>query len=369
MARMLNRLSDVSVRAKKRPGYTADGGNLYLRVAPSGSRSWIFRFAMGGKTRDAGLGSYPTISLVKAREEAERCRRLVAAGIDPIQARNQHRGREEERRRLYEVVDAILDDPDPKDPDRWVRQTLVGIGLVIRAAHLAFHYEIGRVISGADRPRGDFPSNASWVGAAIRVDLDQVAKWIAAGEAALDERLPSVETEQRALAAVLRPIAAIALHAWLHDLADGLDALSFGEVQPIMARSARGLAGMRKGRTAWQLRLSALRWVEFQVAARKIKTKTEAYEVVATQFERTSQVVQEWRKDAATALGSAFVREALDISRRLGEFFRRQVASATADDKYRDYLKDLETTYSESGLKGLAKLFKELPSKKHGIGK
>ena len=91
MARAINRLSDVAVRAKKRPGYIADGGNLYLRIAPGGTKGWIFRFTMAGRTRDAGLGPYPTVSLVKAREEAERCRRLVAAGIDPIQDRNERR--------------------------------------------------------------------------------------------------------------------------------------------------------------------------------------------------------------------------------------------------------------------------------------
>jgi hypothetical protein len=91
MARVLNRLSDVAVRAKKRPGYCADGGNLYLRVAPGGTKGWIFRFCIGGRTRDAGLGPYPTVSLVKAREEAKRCRRLLADGIDPIQAREEER--------------------------------------------------------------------------------------------------------------------------------------------------------------------------------------------------------------------------------------------------------------------------------------
>src|SRR5262249_29147629 len=135
------------------------------------------------------------------------------------------------------------------------------------------------------------------------------------------------------LAALFRPIASIALYAWLHDLADGLGALSFGEVQPIMTRSAKGLAAKGKGRTAWRQRLSALRWVEFQVAARKIKRKMEAYEFVATHFGRTSQVVQEWRKEAATALGSAVVREALETSRRLGELtvtIKRQVAGRQA---------------------------------------
>ena len=91
MGRGLNRLSAVSVAARKKPGYYADGGCLYLRVAPGGTKGWIFRFAQGGKTRDAGLGSYPAVSLVKAREGAERFRRLVAAGIDPIEARREER--------------------------------------------------------------------------------------------------------------------------------------------------------------------------------------------------------------------------------------------------------------------------------------
>jgi hypothetical protein len=200
----------------------------------------------------------------------------------------------------------------------------------------------------------------------------QAAEWISAGEAALGETLPPVETQQRALAALLRPIAGIAQQPWLRDLADGLDALSFGEVQPLIDPSARGLAGIGKGRTAWRLRLRSLRWVEFQVAARNIKTKTEAYETVATEFGKTSPAVQDWRVDAATALGSAFVCEALDTSRRLGEraaAIKRQVASGTANDKDRDYLLFLETTYSEKSLKELAKSFKALPRKKQGVGK
>jgi integrase len=100
VARTLHRLSPTKVAGAKTLGYLADGGNLYLRVAigakaankkPTVSKGWIFRFTMAGKTRDAGLGGYPTISLAKARQEAERCRRLVAAGIDPIKARNDER--------------------------------------------------------------------------------------------------------------------------------------------------------------------------------------------------------------------------------------------------------------------------------------
>jgi len=84
-------------------------------------------------------------------------------------------GRNEERRKLHDAVDNILDGPDPNAMDRWVRETLVGIGLLIRVAHAAIDYETGRVISGTDRPHGFFPLNLSWEGAAIDVDPQRAA--------------------------------------------------------------------------------------------------------------------------------------------------------------------------------------------------
>jgi Arm DNA-binding domain len=74
MAHIIGRLSAVRVANLKTPGYFSDGGNLYFRVAPSGARGWIFRFAIAGRTRDMGLGSYPEISLAAARELAEKSR-------------------------------------------------------------------------------------------------------------------------------------------------------------------------------------------------------------------------------------------------------------------------------------------------------
>ncbi len=38
-----------------------------------------------------GLGPYPDVSLADARREAERCRRLLREGTDPIEARRQRR--------------------------------------------------------------------------------------------------------------------------------------------------------------------------------------------------------------------------------------------------------------------------------------
>ena len=87
MARTKHRLSAKRVENAKKPGLYADGGNLYLRIAPGGSKGWIFRYTLGGKTRDAGLGSYPTVSLATARDEAEPLRRQIKDSIDPIETR------------------------------------------------------------------------------------------------------------------------------------------------------------------------------------------------------------------------------------------------------------------------------------------
>ncbi len=91
MARTLGRLSAVKVQGIKKPGYYADGGNLYLRVAEGGSKGWMFRYAMHGRTRDMGLGGFPAIGLAKARELARDCRGMVAIGLDPIEARDEKR--------------------------------------------------------------------------------------------------------------------------------------------------------------------------------------------------------------------------------------------------------------------------------------
>ena len=91
MARTTNRLSATRVATLKAPGYYADGGNLYFRVAPAGSKGWIFRFAMRGKTRDMGLGPYPATTLAKARQKAASCRELVADGVDPVEQRKSSR--------------------------------------------------------------------------------------------------------------------------------------------------------------------------------------------------------------------------------------------------------------------------------------
>lgn len=86
MARRVNRLTARQV-ATLGEGYHADGGGLYLQVTASGARSWIFRYAVGKRSRDMGMGSARDVTLLEARERAMAARRQRAEGIDPIDAR------------------------------------------------------------------------------------------------------------------------------------------------------------------------------------------------------------------------------------------------------------------------------------------
>jgi integrase len=91
--RRLQQLTALSITRAKTPGYIHDGSGLYLQVAPAGSKSWIFRFSLGGKRREMGLGPYPGVSLAAARKSAAESRSLVKAGQDPIAARDAERVR------------------------------------------------------------------------------------------------------------------------------------------------------------------------------------------------------------------------------------------------------------------------------------
>lgn len=82
MAKRIHRLSRKAPE-KLLAGIHADGGGLYIRVKPTGGRSWLFIYQWHGRRREMGLGSALTVSLGDARAKAEEARKQVAQGIDP----------------------------------------------------------------------------------------------------------------------------------------------------------------------------------------------------------------------------------------------------------------------------------------------
>lgn len=88
MARKIKRLKALDVERKEKPGMYPDGGGLYLQIGPSGGKSWVYRYMLGGKARYMGLGPFRAFSLAEARGKAADALRLRVAGIDPIDARD-----------------------------------------------------------------------------------------------------------------------------------------------------------------------------------------------------------------------------------------------------------------------------------------
>lgn len=90
-SRSIHRLSALRVARLTGPGYYCDGGGLYLQVSPARARSWVYRFRHEGRLREMGLGGLRRVSLADAREHAQRCRRQLGNGLDPIEERRRER--------------------------------------------------------------------------------------------------------------------------------------------------------------------------------------------------------------------------------------------------------------------------------------
>lgn len=63
----------------------ADGRTgLFLRVLPSGGKSWIYRYTLAdGRRRKIAIGSYPSLSLADARSKHADLVKIVTSGQDP----------------------------------------------------------------------------------------------------------------------------------------------------------------------------------------------------------------------------------------------------------------------------------------------
>ena len=64
---------------------------LALRVAPTGTKSWVLLYRQGRRLRRWTLGRYPMLSLADARDRARAGLRTAAAGDDPAQAKRTQR--------------------------------------------------------------------------------------------------------------------------------------------------------------------------------------------------------------------------------------------------------------------------------------
>lgn len=97
MPKLAVELTDKALKAmvkKQSKGIYSVGrvSGLNLQVNPPNAASWILRTTINGQRRWVGLGSYPEVTLAKAREDAaELKRRIRLDGYDPIGDRSKRR--------------------------------------------------------------------------------------------------------------------------------------------------------------------------------------------------------------------------------------------------------------------------------------
>src|SRR5450631_3628822 len=101
--RVEKKLNVLRIKALRDPGKYEDGGGLRVVVGDALSKRWVLRVSINGRRVERGLGSYPAVSLDKARTKAAEIRTAAKAGVD---ARDEMRQRESSRttfRRMFEI--------------------------------------------------------------------------------------------------------------------------------------------------------------------------------------------------------------------------------------------------------------------------
>ncbi len=81
-------LSDTTIRTakpKEKLYRLSDANGLCLEVTQTGSKLWRYRYRFNGSAKMLALGSYPAVTLAKARQLRDDARQLIVDGVDPGQ--------------------------------------------------------------------------------------------------------------------------------------------------------------------------------------------------------------------------------------------------------------------------------------------
>lgn len=94
--------------ATTKPGRYGDGDGLWLVVAASGARKWVFRFSFAGRVTEMGLGSADTVGLAQARNRALDARKSLVEGNNPIEVRRKAKRADAGKPTFGTIADALI---------------------------------------------------------------------------------------------------------------------------------------------------------------------------------------------------------------------------------------------------------------------
>lgn len=87
-------LTDIKVKSAKpleKQYKLSDDGGLYLLVHPNGSKYWRLKYRISGKEKTYSIGIYPEITLLEAREERQKLKKLIKQSIDPVENKKEEK--------------------------------------------------------------------------------------------------------------------------------------------------------------------------------------------------------------------------------------------------------------------------------------
>jgi integrase len=126
------RLTDKQVRAAAAPAdgrlnailYDGEIKGFGLRVTKDGAKAFVLNYRIAGRERRLTIGSYPDWTMLAAREEAKRLKRLIDVGRDPLAERIAAR----EAPTVADLIDRYLTDHAPRKRERSRREDEAMIG-------------------------------------------------------------------------------------------------------------------------------------------------------------------------------------------------------------------------------------------------
>ncbi len=121
MARLIQPLKDTqcsSAKPREKEYTLQDGNGLYLRVRESGAKTWIYRYLnkKNNKRVKITLGSYPALTLAKARLKRFELESMLAEGLDPIEQLVINEAKRTNAHTLVNVTNGWLDAYAVKKP-------------------------------------------------------------------------------------------------------------------------------------------------------------------------------------------------------------------------------------------------------------
>lgn len=94
-----------TAQPQDKPYLLKDGGSLFVRVQPNGSKLWWYRYRLGNSPQTYSIGVFPKVTLEAARKERDWARGMVREGRDPtLEKRVKVASQVEQNEHIFETV-------------------------------------------------------------------------------------------------------------------------------------------------------------------------------------------------------------------------------------------------------------------------